>query len=207
MTETKTYTGQFGLVFSLDHTTKDAAKIINSRYKGENLINFADGIQEPHITLYHSKLESIPESVIENCMGLLVKCLPLSFSLNKIEPYGGKFLFWNIQKTAELSNAHALALSNLSPYFVSIGEQQADREKISLSQEEQDNVRRFGHPLVGSLWQPHITLGYFPNGVSLESCPEFLNGIITEVMFVRIGEAGTIEEIISRRVVNKDFLL
>lgn len=193
------YSGQYGVVLLLNEMTEHQVKKIAARYVAGNLLNIFDGRHKPHITLYHSKFDKLPSSIVDKSLNILAAHLPVVFSLESISSYGGKFLFWDIQKTAGLVKLHESAVSGLSQYFVSEGTQQADRENIILSSQESENVRRFGYPFIGSVWHPHITLGYFPEGVQEESTPERFKGTSGTVAFIRVGEAGSIAEIITHR--------
>lgn len=195
----KYFTGRFGVVLLLDTATKSAVRKVAHLFEEGNSIHFGNKSAESHLTLYHSKFEGVPENVVEKCLGDITRRLPVSFNLFKIVPYGEKFLFWNIEKTAQLTKMHMHALASLSPYFIATGTQQADREKLTLSDREWSNVRAFGHPLVGHAWQPHVTLGYFPNSTALAKKRKRFKGVANRVAFVQIGDAGSIRDIITIR--------
>ncbi|MBI2039373.1 MAG: 2'-5' RNA ligase family protein [Candidatus Niyogibacteria bacterium] len=181
-----TYTGQLGLVLLLDRST------------AEEMILNASGHHIPHVTLYHSKLRGVPQKTVRELLTELAGALPIPLAFTKIAPFGGKFLFWDIERSAALMRAHERALG-LSRYFVPTGTQQAEREGIVLSANERRNVQTYGHPLVRELWRPHVTLGYFPHGLSCDTAMKPFNGSAHGIAFVRIGEAGTIAKIISQK--------
>ena len=190
-------TGQLGLVLLVDKDTLQEVIKTTPEYSANNLLNV--GIEHtPHITLFHSKLKNVSMEVIDGLLDRIIQSLPIDLSFEEISVYGGKFLFWNINRTPELASAHECALA-LSTYFVPEGEQQTDKEKLALSKEEIENVKEFGHPLVRELWCPHITLGYYPSGTKIKSVKKIFRGVATGVAFVRIGEAGSIAEIIDSR--------
>jgi hypothetical protein len=191
-------TGQLGLVLLLDGETRARAVELADQHQQGSSIDLG-GRHEPHITLYHSKLANVPLDVVHEYLDHLASMLPLALTFTQIAAFGNKFLFWDTERAPELVKAHEYALG-LSRYFVSVGEQQAGKEGITLSPEQSSNVNKFGNPLVGSLWRPHVTLGYFGNGLVLEDRPEIFKGSASSVAFVRVGESGTIAEIIDRRL-------
>ena len=140
------FTGQLGLVLLLGPNTRKQAITIGSRYRNGNSINLGER-HEPHVTLYHSKLQDVPRSMIREFLDDLAVRLPLKLGFTHIAPFGRKFLFWDASRSAELSGAHGYSLG-LSQYFVPVGEQQADRERVEVTEEERINIRRFGHPFV-----------------------------------------------------------
>ena len=196
MKQTTSYTGQLGAVLLLDQPTEKKMACAASDYHASNAIDVG-GRHIPHISLYHSKLRAVPDIVIDWLLDELIIKLPIALAFTEIAPFGGKFLFWNIERSTPLTGAHERALY-LSRYFIPTGEQQADREKIALLPEEQENVKTYGHPLVQKLWQPHVTLGYAPGGLAQNTATKRFIGNATGAAFVRIGEAGTIAEIISK---------
>ena len=128
----------------------------------------------------------------------LAEMLPIPLLFTSVAEFGGKFLFWDTVRNEQLTQAHEYAL-RLSKYFLPTGEQQAEKEKITLSPLERVNVKEFGHPLVRELWRPHITLGYYPNGLQQNTRTEKFEGSAVGVAFVQVGEAGTIAEILAER--------
>ncbi|MBI2048701.1 MAG: 2'-5' RNA ligase family protein [Parcubacteria group bacterium] len=191
----KTYTGQLGVVLICDDATNGKAiAIANAAPKGSEI---KLGTQHhPHITLYHSKLKDVSESIVRELLDVLVVKLPVDLKFKQTAIFGGKFLFWDNERTPELLDLHAGVLG-LSRYFIPAGEQQADKEKIILSPEEDENVRLYGHPLVRGLWRPHITLGYYPAGIAQDAQEEKYFGEVCGVAFVRVGDFGTIKEVIT----------
>ncbi len=191
------YSGQLGIVLLIDSTTTDQAIEIAARHKMGNSMDLGD-VHKPHLTLYHSKLSSIPALMVEQLLDDLMTRLPLELKFTEVATFGGKFLFWDVECSSGLQGAHETSLL-LADYFAQEGEQQADREGLELPEEERRNVEQFGHPLVKSLWRPHVTLGYYPDDIKQATYSEVFNGSAIGVAFVRVGEAGTIAEIIIQR--------
>jgi len=191
------FSGQIGLVLLPDRDTRDRALQIAREFSVGNSIKLGT-IAEPHISLYHSKLSNVPGTVIDEYLKECASRLPLPLTFTTLSTFGEKFLFWNIEKDEQLLSLHESALQ-LSAYFVPEGEQQPDRENVILSEDEKACVAQYGHPRVGALWQPHITLGYFSESLPTDIGSQPFSGAATGVAFVRIGEAGTISEILMRR--------
>lgn len=191
---TQKITGQLGIVLLLDQETTNRTVELAGEYQEGNFVDLG-GRHTPHITLYHSKLVDVPLEVAREYLDRLAERLPMSLAFTKVAAFGDKFLFWDTERTPELIAVHEYALG-LAKYFSPAGEQQADKEKITLSPEQDANVRQFGHPLVGSLWRPHVTLGYYPDGLTMDDRSTPFAGRATTVALVRVGEAGTIAEIV-----------
>ena len=195
----KVPTRQLGLVLTLDEATSQRAIELCTQHKKGNVVDLG-GRHMPHVTLYHSKLGHVLEAVVDRFLGDLAAMLPINVSFTEIETFGGKFLFWDTERSEQLVMAHEVALG-LSKFFIPSGVQQADKEKIFLSPGENLNVQKFGHPLVGKLWRPHVTLGYFSQGISVKRRLEKFKGRSVGVAFVRVGEAGTVAEVIRCRYI------
>jgi hypothetical protein len=162
----------------------------------------------PHLTLYHSKLNGFPVDLARVQLADLRKALTgLRFNLDNLEIFGDNFLFWNVNCSPTehssdnlklLFDAHRIALK-AADFRDSSAEAKAIKdEKLSLSNEELQNIANFGHPLVLNRYTPHITLGFHPNLISrLSQIParhhEFQ---VASVELVTIGHPGRVEGII-----------
>jgi hypothetical protein len=198
MQDGQSFTGLYGLVLLPDEKTRNHALQLAHINREKSHLDLG-GRHEPHLTLYHAKLAGVPSSVVNEYLDTLAASLPMPLTFTRIARFGGTFLFWDIERTEQLMGAHEFALG-LSQYFDASGSQPLDKEKVTLSPEESSNVKKFGHPLVHDLWRPHITIGFFPDGISEENHPEVFEGGVTDVAFARMGEAGTIAEIVARGI-------
>jgi len=198
MREEKRYNGQYGAVLLLGKDTKNKVRNTAASYRHGNVIDLIEGGHEPHMTIYHSKFKNLPSGVVDELLKNLAESLPVRLSFTELSSFGGKFLFLNIQKSDQLQKIHEYSLECLSAYFDKEGKQQSSHENITLSSGEHSNVERYGHPLVLEYWQPHITIGYFPDGVQNISIEKTFEGESISVAFVKIGEAGSIEQIIQK---------
>lgn len=192
------YTGQFGIVLLPDEQTNREAMRLSAECGRGNSIDLG-GRHTPHLTLYHSKLTSVPTAEVRRALDDVKDMLPIRLSFTEVAVFGGMYLFWDTERAEVLMKAHERTL-DISRFFIPAGEQPMGTEKISLSSEEDLNIQKYGHPLVRALWRPHVTLGYYPQGISREPSSQAFEGFAVEVAFVRVGEMGTIAEIIDRRV-------
>lgn len=190
----KIFSGQYGLVLLLDERTQRRATEISGEYEEGNAIHLG-GAHAPHITLYHAKLLDVPRAFVGAVLEPLRPLLPIALSFTEVSESGGKFLFWHMKRTSKLVRAHEDALI-LSAYFDPRGVQQAEKEKIDLTPAQRVKVRLFGYPHVRELWRPHVTVGYFPEGCNIKTRPEAFRGSVVQAAFVRIGDFGTISEVI-----------
>lgn len=191
------YSGQFGIVLLLEDSLRSEVLQKSKTFAQGNAIHFEQQ-HIPHVTLYHSKFKNLPKEVVQETLLGIAKKLPCALPFTKTESFWDKFIFWNIEKTAELTALHEQSLF-VAAYFNAEGPQQSDSEKVILSEAEEQAVRIYGNPLVGALWRPHVTLGYFPEGIveGTKSAP--FEGRSVAVAFVRIGEYGTVVEILAQK--------
>ena len=194
MKETNMYTGTYGIVLL---PTPETAAFAQKR--GEEICDNEIKLGTthlPHLTLYHTKVTQLPRETVREALHLLAPKLPLTVTFTKLAPFGGKFAFLDTQCTEPLVQLHEQALAAISPFYDSRGVQQADSEALSLTPEEADNVKHYGHPLVGGLWRPHITVGYVASGYTAAAKVLSDSGEFDRVAFVCVGEYGTIAELI-----------
>ncbi len=191
------YSGRFGIVLFIDAATGNKAMELSASCNGGNSIDLS-GKHESHVTLYHSKFSDVPREVIEAALKDIASRLPCELEFTDISSFGGKFLFWKIERTPLLFSLHEKTVKSLSKYFVREGEQQTDREKAILSGGERQNVEKYGHPFVGKFWNPHVTLGYYAEGAPAVSRSEKHLGKAVAAAFVKVGEWGTIAEVVSK---------
>ncbi len=190
----KKHSGQLGFVLFPDSETQNMALDMAGDVQ-KNRIMFSD-VSVPHLTLFHSNLRDVSDMQVKNFLFWLKEQLPLLVRFESVELFGGKFVFWMAKKRYDLVGLHNAALFALAGFFNPEGVQQADRENIELSDQEKRNVRACGHHSVGTLWKPHITLGYteeLPN-----SFPAPANGMLVDAAFGEVGELGVIKRVIHK---------
>jgi hypothetical protein len=189
-----TYNGTYGIVLLPASEGREEAVQLSRHIKPTTLD--LGGKHHPHLTLYHANFDNLPEEVVDKMLQTIGMQLPLKAHFFRIATYKKKFVFWDARRDAALFSLHTQSLS-LSEY---LNEQATavGTETLDLSEDEKDNIRRYGHPLVGSLWRPHITLAYREEGPEVE-VPRSNDVWFAKVAFVLIGEYGTAQKIIDSR--------
>lgn len=195
-----TYSGAYGFVVQPDIATQAEVDQLIMKYAG--LASFQT--PRPHLTLYHAALKRAPEDrirrILENCERILAPGTEIP--LGPVAQFGEKFLFWDVpwrgddSLTRTLFRAHhaALALADFRNESVTTGRQA--EEKLQLTPEEQENVRKYGHPLVSGQWRPHLTLAHDERGFKgvYPDHPHIMT--VVAVRFVHIGPFGSVLDVI-----------
>jgi 2'-5' RNA ligase len=194
------FTGSYGLVLKPDQETMERAKL-----KAHLLVPNAPFIVEkPHITLYHARFNDLPVNEVQRVYKIIEGLEGESLKLKDLQVFGGKFLFWNIVKSEQIQKAHEKTLE-LSKYLDQQVQARALEESLSLTEEEIESLKKFGHPLMKDLYLPHITLAYDPKGIVLdkENMVEEYDMQVESVNFAEIGEYGVVKKIIEFEIDNK----
>jgi 2'-5' RNA ligase len=195
--------GALGLVLVPDQATIDRAYALAEEIMPKDAQYVLRQGSLPHLTLYHGKLVNLaPSVVVETLHDLRKRLSGGRLTLEKIVTFGGSFVFWNVDPKSSaweaLQEAHSAALT-LAQYLDRSTQAKAiSEEALSLSQAELENVRLFGHPLVRSLFMPHITIG-FHSGISQQLTSELecrWTMEIASVELVRVGHPGRVDEIL-----------
>jgi 2'-5' RNA ligase len=196
----KTLSGALGLAIIPDQATIERAYALAEEVMPRDAQYVISEGSLPHLTLYHGKLEGIPESDARYTLrALRDNLLGQKFVLKAIVAFGGNFIFWNVDPSSpsvkNLHKSHSDAL-HLASYLAKSSEAKAvSEEALSLTDLELKNVKLFGHPSVGPLYTPHITLGFHPGfsdrlAPGLECNWQFE---VASVEIVRIGYPGRVE--------------
>jgi 2'-5' RNA ligase len=186
------FNGSYGFVLLPDKATAERA-----RQLADELAPSAEyKVQIPHITLYHGNLRALPLEKVQELMFFLEPMQGEILGLQGTSIYGGKFLFWDINVTDNLQNAHEVALE-LSKYVDTEGDISALSEDLDMTEEEFQNAYFYGHPLVKNLYAPHITLAYDSQGLSLPAkrSDEYFAMTVSTFAFAEIGEQGRINKL------------
>lgn len=185
--------GSYGLVIRPDVATRDRAEGLAREMAPEAEFH----VKVPHITLYHGRLNSLPLQVVRDILPELREHRGDTLLLNSFEIYGGRFLFWDNEKTQSLRLMHEGALK-LADYLDKEALSRAVEEGLKMAPDELENVRRFGHPLVGDKFTPHITLAYDSGGLSLPPKVPTVHWEmkIDDVLFAEIGKYGAVARVV-----------
>ncbi|HEX5774875.1 MAG TPA: NUDIX domain-containing protein, partial [Candidatus Paceibacterota bacterium] len=187
------YNGQYGIVLLPDHETARAVESRSAAFGGNHIHLGAS--HAPHLTLYHTSVRNAPDEFVSGLLERIAQELPYAATLDRIRGFGGHFIFWDATMTPELRSMHETALA-LASYFDAQVESQTAREGLRLTEAEAANVARFGHPAVGELWRPHVTLGYLETEPADVYPTHAAQARFDRVAFVEIGEWGTIRNVV-----------
>lgn len=185
-------TGYFGCVIIPDEKTRELAKKL-SRGVSVKAEYFVD---KPHITLYHTKFTDVSEKVIKITLDKLSFLIGKPFTLDRISPYGEKFLFWDIAKPYKnIQRAHELVVRSFLKFHKKEGLALAKKEGLRMSTKERGYAEKYGYPLVHELFRPHIALLYSSSGIEYKGTQIF-KGEIKKVQFIQEGKYGSIKEVL-----------
>lgn len=187
---TSLLSGPIGVVLLLDEGTNAQARELARRLTPD-----ADyRVEQPHLTLYHGQFVDVPTDRVQELLCLLQELLSgLSFGFRNIDVFGDKFLFWHVEEPdARLLNAHEASLA-LASFLDRSRAPAAMQEDLALTNEEAENLARYGHPLVGELWLPHATLAFHGTGLPAMSAQKrWAMCSPVRVALARIGPHGRI---------------
>ena len=184
--------GSHGILLLPDDDTRDACHELATRILPSEAEFIAD---HSHITLYHGYLKEAPTERILNSVDRLEHLVGANFDLNSVELFGGKFVFYNLTFDDRIGDAHRQALG-MAEFLDQDVVARSVSEGLELTPDQQSSLERYGHPLVGELYIPHITLGYhsaLPQS-DFESMPRTMS--VKSVVLARIGEFGAADELL-----------
>ena len=156
-------------------------------------------VRTPHLALYHATFNAVPVNVLADIISELDVLRNQVFRLEQVTVYGRKFLFWNVKNDKRLQLAHEKALK-IARYVDRDTRPLATDEGLVLGNKERSNLRRYGYPLVGEAYLPHVTLAYNSTGFSFDK--EVIAAVgwpltVVSVTLARIGRYGNIAETVS----------
>ncbi len=188
------YNGSYGIVIKPDISTGEQSL----RLANELTPNAEYKVTVPHLTLYHGNISNLPLDKVQEILRSTQEMLRDNIhDLRDIQVFGGKFVFWDVIKNKSMRQAHDIALG-LSKFLDREKLARALQEGLNLTEEQRLNMEQFGHPLVGDLYRPHITLSYDSQGIVLpedvQSCDWRMN--VNNVHFAEIGKYGSVAKII-----------
>lgn len=185
------FTGKYGIVLVPNTETRQQV-ILRSKHVEGNVLDLG-GKHHPHLTLYHADFVDLPEDIVDGTLKAVAAQMPTMVHFYRIATYAKKFVFWDARLAGPLMSLHKQALGLASYLKEDAGA--VGTEDLKLPEEQMENIRRFGHPLVGEQWRPHITVGYRNEGPDIDE-PKQYDAWFSKVAFVSIGEYGTAQEFI-----------
>lgn len=199
MKRKSSFTGDYGIVILPDPQTAEKSYEIAENFSSSGISYFLSRDNVPHVTLYHAQVaEASMNDVLELLIDIRGSLNGKSFRGGDIVVFRDYYLFWECKKSTDiLRTAHEKSLRLAR--FLAPAKNRTDRcEEIRLTKREQKNVDRFGHPWCGSLFSPHITLGFgtppklrIPDGLKEQWMMR-----IESVEFARIEYPGRIAEVV-----------
>lgn len=199
-----TLSGAVGIVLVPDAETQRVSRMLASELLGGHADFVLGNGDLPHLTLYHGKVSKAPTSEIGNLTrGIAETLVGSELTLRSLGFAGGNFLFWDVDWGSDshhhLRNSHDRALT-LAQYLDKGAPAKAvSEEGLKLTAEELSNIERYGHPWVGALYRPHITLGFgvgLETKVNLPRNQEYAKFTVAGVHLARIGFPGRVEEVL-----------
>lgn len=185
------YSGVLGWVVCLDKKTQSVAKKLAMKLSG----NAEHIVQTPHVTLYHAKLNKVPRNEVVGQIRALTNNIGKNLIFNNVSTYGSKFLFWDVKNKKDIHLLHENLVDKYSRYLKKNDKALAEKEGLEMSDEELNNLTRYGHPLVKKLFRPHITLAYDAKSFDIREKKEHIGKIIN-FQFVEIGKYGSIKKVL-----------
>ena len=183
-----------GIVCFPDANLADqATKLAAEAYSGKLEFNAIF----PHITLFQAFLSRAPFSALNAIVRDLRWSIGTIIHLNRLTVFGDKYLFWHVERSMHLQEMHRIA-SRASEYFRSGKRLAGKSDQGELSTDHLNNLARFGYPLFGDSFLPHITLGFREAGLDnnrLNLCSLAAQGMIEAVELVKIGPFGEPEAV------------
>lgn len=187
----KKYTGLLGFVILPDNKTKEVLKELSKKYSLKD-----DVLPQPHhLSLYHGNLLNFPDDKVRKLLQQLKFLFGNKYVLKQIEPYGEKFLFWDVSKPfLGLQRAHESIVKVIAQYVDHEKTGIALKEELKIPEKELSNIKRYSHPLVKDLFRPHYSLLYRKKDVKNKNNKEHV-GIVKEIQFVEIGGFSKINRV------------
>ncbi len=163
---------------------------------------------EPQLTGNYGLIILPDERTVQKAYEIAQAALPLKVSINlkgrtltleRTAPFKDFFFFWYTSKetTEALQESHEESLSISRFRDTQLQNDDVSKGGILLDSQELFNVEHYGHPWVGDLFCPHITLGYGIDSMRAKELDDPWLMTVEEVVFARIDLPARIGEIIS----------
>ncbi len=184
---------------------RNLAKVLGEKY--ENYYTLYDQKYVPHATIYQAQYPQKNLDSVKDALGNLAAGTK-SFQVQIAEyEVHHTYVWWNFAPNQYLSELHRLTLNKLNPlreglflpHLTPIG--YATGEKFT--EDEAENVRKYGAVVVDKLFKPHITLARLKVEPSTKILYELLPKTettfqVSEICLGRMGDHGTVIEITDR---------
>lgn len=179
---------------------------VSERFAGEHGAFFVlDGVSYyPHMTVYAPEYpEENKTQVIARAEEIVKETQPFALRFTEVKNVEG-FIGVYAEKTVKLMRLHERLIEALNP-LREAGHREKEAGKLdgfSFSPKEQENMQRYGHPWVRSLYDPHLTLTRLKDAEAAARAAEELAWRIEEMFVQKIGvfvsgEHGTCRELLA----------
>lgn len=164
----------------------------------------------PHITVYQGKCPAKNYEKIPLYLAELAKTYyPFKLRIAPYEIFVGAMVFWKILFNKQLQSLHYKVADIINPLreglfppdIKSDGSGYATGQQFTSDQHE--IAQKYGYPIAGKLYNPHITLGKLKFSVNIESITKILPPAeskfeVSEICLGRAGDCATVVEIQER---------
>ncbi|HSR89481.1 MAG TPA: 2'-5' RNA ligase family protein [Candidatus Udaeobacter sp.] len=189
----ESFSGFYGLVILPDAVTVERVRSLVKQLAPK--VEFQTEI--PHVTLFQGQMKDLPVAEVKKLLKKLESLRGKQFNLDKLEIFAGEYLFWDVKNTVELQKAHEVAL-DMVKYVNPDRLKLAPHASLNLTDKQMESVKKYGHPLSGSAYLPHITIAADSKSFSLPAGFTELPGRFTvdSVQFSEMGKNGRVENLI-----------
>ena len=187
------FSGPYAIVIIPDANTNDRVRSL-----GRQLAPNAEFPTEiPHVTLFQAQVTDLPAKEVQKLLKELENLHGRQFDLYKLEIFANQYLFWDLKNTPQLQQAHEATLQ-LVKYVDPEKLKFAPHASLKLTEKQTESVKKYGHPLSGDAYLPHITLAADSKGLSL---PGGINELpyqftVESCRFSEMGKNGRVENLI-----------
>jgi len=187
------FSGPYALVIIPDTATVERVRSLARQFAP----NAEFQTEIPHVTLFQAQVTDLPAEEVKKLLKELENLRGKQFDLDKLEIFAGQYIFWNLKNTPELQKAHEATL-RLVKYVDPEKLKFAPHASLSLTEKQMESVKKYGHPLSGDAYLPHITLAADSRGISLpDGITELPHQLTVESSrFSEMGKHGRVEKLI-----------
>lgn len=192
---------ELNVVILPDEKVKEVAIDFSRKVREGHQADFVlDGkTNHPHVTIYPARFpQKNVDAAIAYLKTIASRMAPFEVALGKFYNHSG-FIWWNAELTNEFVHLHRAVLYQLNPLREDLVLKGFQSGKFGM--DETYNIQNYGYSLVGSLFQPHITISRVSDQqdarrVVEEMRPRVAKFIATKIHLGVQGEHGTLTEIL-----------
>jgi len=187
------FSGLYGVVIIPDATTVERVRSLARQFAP----NAEFQTEIPHVTLFQAQVTDLPAEEVKKLLKELNGLRDKPFDLGKLEIFAGQYIFWNLKNTPELQQAHEATL-RLVKYVDAEKLKLAPHASLNLTEKQVESVKKYGHPLSGDAYLPHITIAADSKGLSLPvGVTELTHQMTVESSrFSEMGKNGRVQNLI-----------